>query len=209
MKRLLFLLILLPFICHSQKVVLSYPTHTIIYDKQLKEPIYAVYEFNRDVTGFHYRNTTISRDMQLERNEQGSFKDYAADTIYDRGHLVPRYAFSDSKSNLYFVNKYSNILPQHKELNRNQWRMLEFYISSIYYNTGHTVKVFVGQDVGYRLLGRLKIPTYFWCLIRYNGIYEAWIMPNKDLGNVPLWQLKVDASIVKAKINSIGFDVIN
>jgi endonuclease G, mitochondrial len=106
-----------------------------------------------------------------------------SEELLDRGHLTPADAMEWGLDDLSAINKanstffYSNAAPQHKELNRNEWRMLEAFVSDECLKSGYgRLNVFTGsvlaaddpeyakhQEVDFKL----KIPRLFWKVIYY------------------------------------------
>jgi endonuclease G, mitochondrial len=106
-----------------------------------------------------------------------------SEELLDRGHLTPADAMEwglDDKSAINRANStffYSNAAPQHKELNRNEWRMLEAYVGDECLKSGYgrlnvfTGSVLAADDPEYAKHQepnfKLKIPRLFWKVIYY------------------------------------------
>ncbi len=208
MKKILLLLILVFQFSTAQKIEIHNNYFKIIFDKQLNEALYTYEVLEPNLTYDLFYKTSLRLDKNLCRKCQPQLLDFAGDTIYDRGHLVCKRNASYSKDMANFCNYYTNILPQDYRLNRGQWRDLENFIFNLMFINGYEIEIWSGQDVGFRRLGKLKIPLKFWKLIKVNNNFFAWSFPNENLGFQSFQDFSINPNELINKINAIGLEYI-
>lgn len=206
MKKIFLLLILVCFSASSQLIKLENSSYTVIFDKQAFCPLYAFYEINFDNYDYHFKRSAITLDKRLHRSEQGNSFDYSKNKNFDRGHLVPVVDFDFDKNLLKEINIYTNIAPQDTRLNRGVWRDLENYIHNKYLFDKKKIKVWTGIIPGYRLLGKLKVPLFFWKMIEIDGVFYAWKFPNTQLLNQNFSFYETDPLALQQLIQNYGFE---
>lgn len=183
MKYLLLIITLLvPFVCISQTIKIEHKSYYIKFDTIIHEPIltYYVIDSSELINRFSRSSFKVDKSVSI----QGKDSDYKS-FIYDKGHLAPNDDFRfDSISQIESMY-YTNCAPQNRYLNRGVWKSLENHVRDLakYY----TVEVWTGCIYGNRYSGSLRIPSYYWKVIKYNGVYESYKMPNsrpkfKDYG---------------------------
>ena len=98
--------------------------YTVSYNKDLRLPNWVSYELTRQETqGKEKRNNRFISDPQA-KGRQASNADYKR-SGYDKGHMAPA---GDMKWNKQAMNEsfyFTNICPQHPQLNRRAWKNLE------------------------------------------------------------------------------------
>jgi endonuclease G, mitochondrial len=139
---------------------------------------------------------TIEKEQIVDKNW---YKTTGA--TFDQGHLTPADVMEwgenkeAAKRNANDTFYFSNASPQHKNLNRNAWKLLEFYISEQGIKTGSTrLTVFTGNvllpnDPTYKHdkpEHQIKIPQYFWKVVYYLNSKKkicriCFLMGQKDL----------------------------
>lgn len=128
MKRLIFVLLLLPTLVFAQKplrdsIRVKTPIYEVVYSEKLEQPTWIQYTVQCP-------NGTASRSgMDFYTNDSiktSDNEDYAKN-LYDKGHLAPAADFNCTKELLYQTFSYLNCALQNQYLNRGVWRMLEEY----------------------------------------------------------------------------------
>ena len=127
MKKLIFLIVLLPTLLFGQKLRESVKVKTqiyeVIYNEKLEQPTWIRYTVQ-------CTEGTASREgMDFYTNDSIKTSDAAdyANNIYDKGHLAPAADFNCTKELLYQTFSYLNCALQNQYLNRGVWKMLEKY----------------------------------------------------------------------------------
>jgi len=121
-------------------------------------------------------------DPLLGDCQQLSTKSYwkESNQTYQRGHLVAFNHLDYSPESAADANYMANILPQHKTLNQEAWKVTE-EITECFREFG-TLRVVGGAiwDDDTRMLEvhGVDIPDYFWKVIIRDDESIAWIMPN-------------------------------
>lgn len=130
MKKIIFLLLLIPTLSFGQKsqnlrdsVRIKTQVYEVVYSEKLEQPIWIQYTVQCP-------NGTASRSgMDFYTNDSvktSDNEDYAKN-VYDKGHLAPAADFNCTKELLYQTFSYLNCALQNQYLNRGVWRMLEEY----------------------------------------------------------------------------------
>jgi len=127
MKKLIFLLLLLPTLLFGQKlresVNIKTPIYEVVYNEKLEQPTKIQYTVQCP-------NGEASRaGMDFYTNDSIKTSDAAdyVNNVYDKGHLAPAADFNCTKEILYQTFSYLNCALQNQYLNRGVWRMLEVY----------------------------------------------------------------------------------
>ena len=107
----------------SQQVI-RHTGYTVSYNSTLRLPNWVAYELTREeARGTEKRSDRFVADPQIEGTTVTN-ADYAR-SGYDKGHMAPaadmKWSRTAMKESFYF----SNICPQHPELNRRKWKDLE------------------------------------------------------------------------------------
>lgn len=112
------------FIIPRQEQVVRHAGYTVSYNKNWRLPNWVAYELTRQETqGSEKRNNRFVADP-LITTILATNGDYLR-SGYDKGHMAPaadmKWSSTAMKESFYF----SNICPQHPELNRRKWKDLE------------------------------------------------------------------------------------
>jgi DNA/RNA endonuclease G, NUC1 len=107
-----------------QEQIIRHTGYTVSYNKDLKLPNWVSYELTREETkGKVKRNDRFIADP-LAKGPIAANTDYAR-SGYDKGHMAPaadmKWSRTAMKESFYF----SNMCPQHPQLNRRGWKKLE------------------------------------------------------------------------------------
>ena len=107
-----------------QEQIIRHKGYTVSYNKDLKIPNWVSYELTRQETkGKEKRGDNFIADP-LVKGAIATNADYAR-SGYDKGHMAPaadmKWSNTAMKESFYF----SNMCPQHPELNRRKWKDLE------------------------------------------------------------------------------------
>ena len=206
MKKYIIILFFYCFTSCGQVVLLDKTYYKIYFDTQAMLPKYTKEVLTLSAYTTTFQRKQVKADPLINRNLQGKHRDYRKDTLFDIGHLVPIIDNNFSQDAVNATNVFTNTAPQYFNLNRGVWRDLELFIKQLHYSTNQTVTVWSGIDYGYRNIGKLKIPTFFWKLILINGNYFAWQFPNKNPYNLNYNSYQIDPTVIRTKINSVGFE---
>lgn len=107
-----------------QEQIIRHSGYTVSYNKDLRIPNWVSYELTRrETTGKEKRNDRFIADP-LVKGVSATNEDYSR-SGYDKGHMAPaadmKWSNTAMKESFYF----SNICPQHPQLNRRGWKKLE------------------------------------------------------------------------------------
>lgn len=107
-----------------QEQIIHHTGYTVSYNKDLKLPNWVSYELTRkEIKGKEKRSNRFITDPQV-RGLIATNTDYAH-SGYDKGHMAPaadmKWSPQAMKESFYF----SNMCPQHPQLNRRGWKNLE------------------------------------------------------------------------------------
>ncbi len=105
---------------------------------------------------------------------------------WDKGHIAPAAAFTDSHENLYATFSYLNCTLQKDRLNQGAWAALEREVRALAQVYGPIeVEVVVDFKPGHQILETgAHIPSGFWKTLCYsNGIERCFYFPNEDPTN--------------------------
>ncbi|WP_175629703.1 DNA/RNA non-specific endonuclease [Bacteroides acidifaciens] len=108
----------------QQEQIIRHTGYTVSYNKELKLPNWVSYELTREETkGKEKRNNRFIADP-LVKGTIATNADYTR-SGYDKGHMAPaadmKWSPQAMKESFYF----SNMCPQHPQLNRRGWKNLE------------------------------------------------------------------------------------
>ncbi|WP_455593056.1 DNA/RNA non-specific endonuclease [Bacteroides sp.] len=108
---------------HAQQII-RHTGYTVSYNSALRLPNWVAYELTREeARGTEKRSDRFVADPQIV-GSMATNADYAR-SGYDKGHMAPaadmKWSRTAMKESFYF----SNICPQHPELNRRKWKDLE------------------------------------------------------------------------------------
>lgn len=108
----------------QQEQIIRHTGYTVSYNKELKLPNWVSYELTREETKGKERRSNRSIADPLVKGIIATNADYAR-SGYDKGHMAPaadmKWSPQAMKESFYF----SNMCPQHPQLNRRGWKNLE------------------------------------------------------------------------------------
>ena len=165
----------------ERKVV--YEGYTLWLDCERRSAIRFEYTIGKD-TGDEERGK-YKLDDSLGDCKQLSKLSYwkESNETYQNGHLVAFNHLDYSPESAADANYMANILPQHKALNQEAWKVTE-EITECFREFG-TLRVVGGAiwDDDTRMLEvhRVDIPDYFWKVIQRGGDAIGWIIPNDNI----------------------------
>ena len=125
MKKLLLLFLFIPLFCLGQdkydNYIIEGSIFRVSYNEEYEQPNWIEYtvrdvEKNFSRKGLYFYNV----DSVFTSNNS----DYR-NNIWDKGHLAPAAAFSDTEANLNATFSFLNCTLQHNNLNRYEWSQLE------------------------------------------------------------------------------------
>ncbi len=154
MKKITFLLLLLPILSFGQtlrdSIRVKTPIYEVVYSEKLEQPTWIQYTVQCP-------NGTASRSgMDFYTNDSIKTSDNAdyIKNLYDKGHLAPAADFNCTKEILYQTFSYLNCALQNQYLNRGVWRMLEEYERELAKTDKVTVTITMVFDKN-----SIKLPT--------------------------------------------------
>ena len=107
-----------------QEQIIRHSGYTVSYNKDLKIPNWVSYELTREETkGKEKRSNRFITDP-LVKGLIATNADYAR-SRYDKGHMAPAADMKWSPQAMEASFYFSNICPQHPQLNRRGWKKLE------------------------------------------------------------------------------------
>jgi endonuclease G len=168
--------------------------YVICEDIPRRLPEWVTYELTREMLAGHAARTDDFRpDPDLTPGERAELVDYR-NSGYDRGHMAPAGDFQRGQPAMSETFLLSNMAPQHPNLNRRMWQLLEAQIRHLADAHGHiwvftgplyldaagnptTPSQFIGPD-------RVAVPTHFFKVVlceHASGAHEmfAFIMANR------------------------------
>ena len=167
MKRLIFLLLLLPTLLFGQKLRESVKVKTqiyeVIYNEKLEQPTWIRYTVQCP------EGTASRAGMDFYTNDSIKTSDAAdyVNNVYDKGHLAPAADFNCTKELLHQTFSYLNCALQNQYLNRGVWRMLEEYERELAKTEQVTVTItLVFNKKSIKLPSGATVPNGFYKTIR-------------------------------------------
>ncbi len=180
MKKLLYLL-LLTSLSFGQVVVITHKAYQIHFDTKLHEPLYTHYILTKSMLNGKNSRTDFHFDSAISE----SFQNSGSLPGYDKGHLSPDDDFRADATTQAESMVYTNEAPQASSFNRGIWHTLENYTRKL--AETQNVEVWTGC-----IYGKLNIPTFYWKVLKYNGKFEAYKMPNLATTKGSISQYKID-----------------
>ena len=167
MKKLIFLLLLLPTLLFGQKLRESVKVKTqiyeVIYSEKLEQPTWIRYTVQCP------EGTPSRSGMDFYTNDSiktSNAADYV-NNLYDKGHLAPAADFNCTKELLHQTFSYLNCALQNQYLNRGVWRMLEEYERELAKTEQVTVTItLVFNKKSIKLPSGATVPNGFYKTIR-------------------------------------------
>lgn len=195
------LLILLFFICNSVLAASSCPElypdnkpievkNTVelcnsffvtLYDKDNSRVILASEHLKHGAIGSVKRVDAFHSDPRVGHHPNPS--DYT-NTGYDKGHVVPAGDASDSEQ-MYSTFSMTNMSPQRPTLNRNEWKMLEEHIRTLFKHSKsdmYIVNILIYDEPGQ--IHGIPIPSGYWKIVTVDGTTKYFYADYVDHGVV-------------------------
>lgn len=180
MKKLLSTLLLLSVIwsAKAQQVKIVYPGYTSYFNSVTHIPDSVTWTITKE----HLQGLKIKRNNQFhpEADSQNLKRDYV-NSGYDQGHNSPyddNYWSTDAE---YQCFSYCNMMPQLHKLNAQTWERLEDYSRQMALQYGlcevKTSWMTIDKRIG---VDSVAVPLYCVKKIKYNGVSETYVMPNRD-----------------------------
>jgi len=181
MKKLLFILFLLPLLLFGQQsslrdsVYIKTDIFEAVYSEVLQQPKFISYMVQcpdgsapRKGMNFYSVNGVVTSDNL----------DYI-NNVWDKGHMAPAADFNCTVEMLYKTFSYINCALQHKRLNRGVWRILEKHERELsqQYSVRVQIRIVYGPNAEVLPTGA-TVPTGFYKTIRYNDKVEKYYFPN-------------------------------
>ena len=198
------LLLLFSATAFSQIISIKHTAYEIIFDTNLKEPLYAIYMLKPEMLNGSNVRTSFLPDNLVAKTNQGTSKDYKG-SFYNKGHLAPNEDFKFDKICQKESMFYTNCVPQNPSLNKGVWKSLENYARN--QAKINNVKIIVGCDYNgsQEKAGKLQVPVAFWKIIEINGIKQGYYFENINPKSKIFLTYKVNADslyLLKQKIIS-------
>lgn len=201
MKNKIIILFILCFnFMFSQTIELKQKHYSIIFDTVINQPLSVSYTLKKEMLNGNFNRTIFKSDPKVSKKKQGTDKDYLK-TIFDKGHLAPnddfKFSLQAQKESMYFTN----CVPQNRFLNRGTWKSLENYCRDLALKSDVLIQAGVIYSGSKQYIGKLLVPVFFYKIIFYDGIYEAYLIPNikPKFDNFSLYQ--INYLKLKKKIN--------
>src|SRR6185437_11329636 len=190
MKKLIIGLCLLSAFAHAQDTVSIVHTRYITaFDTKLRYPLRVHWTVTtQDVCGTHDPRRVARKDSYFKADPQLKVytdlrKNYLNNPQgYERGHNMDAADNSCDLDQMKECHYFSNITPQTKELNEQVWGDLEDHTRRMVKEHGK-VEVWCGSFGVKEMMGPVSVPKFCWKIIRYDGVEEAYIMPNEHSVN--------------------------
>jgi len=163
MKKLLFLVLAFPLICFSQEkndnYIIEGSIFKVSYNEQYEQPNWIEYKVRNVKKNFSRKGLNFYNVDSVFTSNNVDYKN----NIWDKGHLAPAAAFSDTKANLNATFSFLNCVLQHNNLNRYEWAQLEGEVREWAYSEGDiNVRVDVIFENNHQILSTgAHIPTAF------------------------------------------------
>jgi endonuclease G len=186
MKKLIYLLILLPILSYSQDdkylpttsqgIIIKHNNYIVSYVEKFEGSEWCAYEFipEETIDNVDRKSGDFMKDPLIETGS-AQHSDYT-NTGYDRGHLAPAADMKFSADAMFESFYMSNVLPQAPKLNRNTWKYLEADIRNYVIRTRDTLYIFTGgiilnitnpTSINYIGSDSVAIPQFFYKIV-YN-----------------------------------------
>lgn len=152
--------------------------YTICYDYNKKGAIWAECNVDGNLTSYFniVPRPSFIPDENLPKEYQTKTTDYTNNILQmDRGHLCDDASFDYSQESLNLVYKMSNIVPQHKRLNRGTWKALEAYSRQKAEELGKivvlNVLIYENNNTNTNSINSISVPSKFIKIIE-NKMYN-------------------------------------
>lgn len=162
-----------------EEILIEGSIFTVSYNEILQQPNWIRYDvrsiekrFDRDGMEFYAVDSIITSDNEDYYNNP-----------WDRGHLAPAAAFTDSYDNLYATFSFLNCTLQKDQLNRGEWAQLETQIREWADELGtlNIEIVLAFNETATVLPTGATIPVGYWKNIRFpDDSSRCFYFPNED-----------------------------
>ena len=151
----------------NEEQIIHHTGYTVSYNKASRNPNWVAYELTRKETeGDEKRSNQFTKDP-LVQGEAASNSDYAR-SGYDKGHMAPAADMKWSSKVMKESFLFSNVSPQHPDLNRRKWKDLESKIRN-WAVTDSAIIIICGPIIhkNHRTIGknRVVVPQQFFKVI--------------------------------------------
>ncbi|HTE01635.1 MAG TPA: DNA/RNA non-specific endonuclease [Mucilaginibacter sp.] len=208
MKRVLYIILLLPVLCRAQA-----PTDTVGIDEgnfhvtwshQAKYPVKVYWHLTKAMLNCSNplkRSNSFKADPHLP-TESNLTTDYAK-SGYDQGH---NFNAADDACATPELNKhcwyFTNMTPQLPNLNRITWRALDEQCRK-WVKAGDDLFIECGSYGQLKTIGPHKvwIPEFCWKIVKHkNGVIDSYLMPNRsDVNQHPFIYYHTDITVIRQK----------
>lgn len=191
MKKILLFLLLSSCFLTAQVITVNHKYYDMVYETTSKTAVYTHYFLTAEMLTEKFLKTDFKPDPVVSVRFQGCAKDYK-NSYYDKGHLCPNLDFrfdeTAQKESMY----YTNCAPQNPKLNRGLWKTLENYVRTL--AKKGKVEVWTGTlyQNSKEMVGNLRLPSHFWKIIKCEGIYKGYKIPNVTPKDKDLKKYEVD-----------------
>jgi len=183
MKRILILtIILLSNVCLSQRdTTIDKGIYKVTYSQKLMNPLKVSYTLSKQVHNCDRDGLSFYKESGIITS---SDKDYKSNN-YDKGHMAPAEAFSQSCVDIKKTFSYLNCSVQHYKLNRGVWKILELKERQWSDSTKVSVIIEVIFDKDPKhTSGGAAIPSFYKKTILFGGGNSyTFMFPNKECTN--------------------------
>ena len=162
--------------CPKTSIIIDKGVYTVSYNEAYEQPNWVKYTVNN-------RPKNVDRggmDFYKENGVLTSDDDDYYNNPWDKGHLAPAAAFSDTYDNLYSTFSFLNCAMQIDNLNRGEWRELEQQVRGWSVNSSIDVEIELvfGDEV--RSTG-VRLPIGFWKRLTFSdGSKKCFYFPNTN-----------------------------
>lgn len=203
MKKLLLLLSLVVFSTSfdfSNIVKVTHTNYTSTFSKTDRYPVVVEWWLTKEMIDCDSplkRKDSFKTDPKLRGYT--SLSRHYKNSGYDRGHMMP------SADNLCQTKKvqeesfyFSNISPQHKGLNRGDWKSLESE-SRKYSLTYDSVHIWSGNIGKIKKIGDVSVPAYCWKVIHVKSIniMKGYIFENNGINSDGFADNEVNVEVIE------------
>jgi len=182
MKKLLIVLLAFPLICIGQdkndNFIIEGSIFKVSYNEQYEQPNWIEYKIRNVKKNFDRKGRNFYNVDSVFTSNNADYKN----NIWDKGHLAPAAAFSDTEANLNATFSFLNCTLQHNNLNRYEWAQLEREVREWAYSEGDlNVRVDVIFENNHQILPTgAHIPTAFKKSITFpNGTSKCFYFLNQ------------------------------
>tara|TARA_B110000444_G_C18850380_1_gene605107 strand:+ start:6374 stop:6964 length:591 start_codon:yes stop_codon:yes gene_type:complete len=168
MKNLLLFLLFKSLISYSQEknenYIIEDRIFTVSYNEVYEQPNWIEYKVRKIKKNFNRKGRDFYNVDTVFTSNNADYKN----NIWDKGHLAPAAAFSDTEANLNATFSFLNCTLQHNNLNRYEWAQLERKVRNWASKGDLSVRVDVVFENNHQILSTgAHIPSAFKKSIRF------------------------------------------